>query len=201
MMPHWPFSLTLAALIPHSYSLSTLNERDKACTNQTWASCATIDWQMPASFCCDIDQKCVPLNSHTAAVCSTFGTAWEEFSPTSCDISSGNLILPGGRGFFLTTQTKTKLTACGTGCCPIGFFCSTDEQNNPSCIAGGDTPAGGEPRPSKAKTIGEAVGIAAGLGGAIVLLVWAGVSFWKIRRGGDLIKPWTDPQHTGRTEL
>jgi len=65
------------------------------------------------SFCCPASTDCIPLQSHSSAICCNTNTFCDEIKPIDCGSSTSSGPTP-------TSST----TSCGSQCCPAGFKCS-----------------------------------------------------------------------------
>ncbi|KAI0122207.1 hypothetical protein F4814DRAFT_407965 [Daldinia grandis] len=78
----------------------------------------------PPDFYCTIDTTCIVLAANTTVLCcpKTSRGNCQEINVIAC-----NLDQQGPLASVQTTVKEGELPTCGTGCCPWGYHCGTDD--------------------------------------------------------------------------
>jgi hypothetical protein len=141
----WPSYLPLISAFrlgsTPDQTLSILLKRDQTCANSSLTSCASVDRRLPGNFCCTSGQFCISLDSSSSALCCPDGASCSQIQPLSCNVTSQNPELYPGAS-VQTTRLHDNLPACGNGCCPFGYTCSSQgsgDNLNSFCTLNTDT--------------------------------------------------------------
>ncbi|TDZ17732.1 hypothetical protein Cob_v009318 [Colletotrichum orbiculare MAFF 240422] len=105
-------------------SLPVIFQRQETCAAQGFSPCGN---GLPASFCCQAGATCITLVGNSTVLCCPEGTNCDRISPITCNVSLQD---PEAHpdAVIKTTALKSKLTTCGTRCCPFGYDCNGADQ-------------------------------------------------------------------------
>ncbi|PSS23093.1 hypothetical protein M430DRAFT_26027 [Amorphotheca resinae ATCC 22711] len=111
-----------------------LFERASTCGDPAYTQCSQAG--LPSNFCCGPSSDCVVLAANTTVLCCPSGSSCSVIKSITCDITQQNATAHPDISLMTTALTGT-LPTCGTGCCPFGYSCNSD--NNCVINANQDT--------------------------------------------------------------
>lgn len=126
--------ITAYRRIPTSTNaLSFLERRQDQCPDTSFSSCAAVDSKLPSNFCCGAGTKCLSLDKSSSALCCPDGAnGCVVIQTISCNIAQQD-VSKSNKSPIFTTKLNDNLPKCGSACCPFGYECIMDNNNDPSC--------------------------------------------------------------------
>lgn len=116
-------------------------ERATTCAASSLTECTEPG--LPSSFCCPANTACIALAANTTVLCCPDGSDCATIIPVTCDISKQNGTLNPG-STLMTTALTSVLMQCGSGCCPFGYSCNTNDQ----CVMNANQQKSAPPAPT-----------------------------------------------------
>lgn len=109
--------------------LHGLQVRD-TCPSEQPVSCSAVDSKLPNNFCCGSGTICQSIDRSSSAICCPSGKDCSQIATIQCDVSLQN---PegGNLGPIFTTKLNGTLPSCGNNtCCPFGYACGKNGNDN-----------------------------------------------------------------------